>query len=55
MDKPDLDNLIKAFMDCLEDIIFVNDAQIVHYKEVKKVIASSDGIDIRMSWSPIHG
>ena len=43
--KPDIDNLAKAILDGLNEIVFKDDAQIVSL-HVTKVYASGDGVDV---------
>ena len=46
--KPDLDNVIKAWGDALEDIVFFNDSQIVHLS-AQKMYGPEDVVVVTVS------
>ena len=48
---PDLDNLMKAFFDALEGLLFVNDCAICTYNGVSKVHCTEFKITCWLKWS----
>ena len=48
--KPDLDNLLKSFLDALESVLFKNDAQIVKINSVSKVYGEKGEIVAKIRW-----
>ena len=48
---PDLDNLMKAFFDALEGLVFVNDCAICAYNRVSKVHSTEFKITFWLKWS----
>lgn len=49
--KPDLDNLVKTFLDGLEGLVFESDASIVAFESISKVEGPEAQIYIELSWS----
>ena len=44
--KPDLDNVLKAVLDGCNRIVFVDDAQVVEFADVRKVYGETPGLTV---------
>ncbi len=51
MHKPDVDNLVKFYMDCMTDVIYMDDAQVVDLHAQKKY---ADNPHVLISFSPLN-
>jgi Holliday junction resolvase RusA-like endonuclease len=48
--KPDLDNLLKLIKDCMSKIIYNDDNQVFHYREMFKYYSLNPRTEIEISW-----
>lgn len=46
--KPDLDNLVKTYKDCMNGIIYEDDRRISKYSEVKKIYSFKPRVEIEI-------
>lgn len=50
---PDLDNLMKTLLDGLKGVIYIDDASVVCFRDVRKYDAHKDQVKIDLSWHAV--